>query len=305
MVRSVANNFMEKKIRIVTHNGKFHVDDLVAVAVLQMLHDPEHTEVMRSRDPEIWNSGDFVLDVGGIYDPAINRFDHHQHGGAGARVNGIPYSALGLVWKQYGAKLCGSASVAEKLDREMVTPIDMADNGIDVYAPTHEGVHPYLIHRFLTVMRPTWKEAEVYDERFLELLPLARRLIEREIITARDNEEGEEYVRKAYIAAPDKRLIILDGHYPWHDVLARTPDAIYLVKERSLGGGWEVECVRNDVHTFLNRKSLPEEWRGRSGKELEAITGVPDVVFCHNNGFIAVTRSKEGALKLAELALSA
>jgi uncharacterized UPF0160 family protein len=296
---------MKQKIHIITHNGKFHVDDLMAVAALQMLHGPENTEVVRSRDPEVWKTGEYVLDVGGIYDPAINRFDHHQHGGAGARVNGIPYSALGLVWKHYGEKLCGSATVAEKLDREMVTPIDMADNGIDVYAPTHEGIHPYLIHRFLTVMRPTWKESEEYDERFLELLPIARRLIEREIITARDNEEGEEYVRKAYAAAPDKRLIVLDGPYPWHDVLARTPDAIYLVKERALGGGWEVECVRNDVHTFLNRKPLPEEWRGRSGKELEAITGVSDVVFCHNGGFIAVTRSKEGALKLAELALNA
>lgn len=293
-----------KKIRIVTHNGKFHVDDLMAVATLQLLHGAENTEVVRSRAPLVWKTGDYVLDVGGVYDSKVNRFDHHQHGGAGTRVSGVPYSALGLVWKHYGEKLCGSKSVAAKLDHEMVTPIDMADNGVDVYVPTQEGIHPYLIHRFLMVMRPTWKEPEKYDERFMEILPWARRLIEREIITARDNEEGEEYVRVAYAEAPDKRLIVLDGHYPWHEVLAKTPDAIYIVKERSLKNGWEVECVRNDVHRFPSRKSLPEAWRGRNGEELAKLTGVSDAVFCHNAGFIAVATSKEGALELARKALA-
>ena len=296
---------MGEKIRIVTHNGKFHVDDLMAVAVLQLLHGVEDTEVVRSRDPQVLATGDYVVDVGGVYDPATNRFDHHQRGGAGGRTNGIAYSALGLVWKHYGEKLCGSKNVAAKLDHDVVIPIDMADNGVDVYVPTRENIHPYLVHRFLMVMRPTWKEKEEYDERFMEILPWARRLIEREIIMARDNEEGEEHARKAYDGARDKRLIIFDGHYPWQDVLAKTPDAIYIVKERSLKNGWEVECVRNDVHSFKNRKSLPEAWRGRTGEELAAATGVPDAIFCHNTGFIAVAKSKEGALRLAELALNA
>lgn len=293
-----------KKIRIVTHNGKFHVDDLMAVATLQLFYGAENTEVVRSRDPHVWETGDYVLDVGGVYDPETKRFDHHQHGRAGARANGIPYSSLGLVWKHYGEKLCGSSSVALKLDHEMVTPIDMADNGIDVYAPTHEGIHPYLVHRFLAVMRPTWKEGEGYDERFLELLPWARRLLEREVIVARDNEEGEQHVKKAYADAPDKRLIVLDGNYPWHEVLAKTPDALYIVKERAMKGGWEVECVRNDVNSFLNRKGLPEAWRGRAGEELAKIAGVPDAIFCHNGGFVAAAKSKEGALTLARLALN-
>ncbi|MDO8521557.1 MAG: MYG1 family protein [bacterium] len=35
------------------------------------------------------------------------------------------------------------------------------------------------------------------------------------------------------------------------------------------------------------------------------MTGVSDVVFCHNAGFIAVTNSKEGAVRLAQIALAA
>lgn len=297
----------EKKIRIVTHSGNFHVDDLFAVAALQLLHGVEHTEVIRSRDPKVWESGDYVLDVGSVYDPSIKRYDHHQHGGAGARMNGVPYSALGLVWKHHGEALSGSKEIAEKIDKEMVTPIDLADNGIEVYAPTHEGVHPFLIHRVLVVMRPTWKEGDgvMHDERFMELLPMARRIIEREIITARDTMEGEKFVIDAYNAATDKRLIVIDKPYPWSAVLARTPDALYIVKPKSVGPNWEVECVRDDVHSFMNRKSLPEAWRGYRDEELVEKTGVSDAIFCHNKGFIAVTGSKEGALKLAQMAVNA
>lgn len=296
----------EKKIRIVTHSGNFHVDDLFAVAALQMLHGVEHTEVLRSRDPEVWASGDYVLDVGNVYDPLTKRYDHHQHGGGGARANGIPYSALGLVWKHHGEAICGSKEIAEQLDLEMVVPIDLADNGIEVYAPTHEGIHPFLIHRILVMMRPTWKEGngELHNERFMELLPMARRILEREIIFTRDNMEGEKFVKAAYDASPDKRIIVIDAPYPWQRVLSETPDALYIVKPKSTGTDWEVECVRNDMHSFMNRKDLPLEWRGYHDEELVNVTGVPDAVFCHNKGFIAVAKSKEGALKLAQLALN-
>lgn len=297
----------EKKIRIVTHSGNFHVDDLFATAALQLLHGAEHTEVFRSREPKVWESGDYVLDVGNIYDAETKRYDHHQHGGAGARTNGVPYSALGLVWKHHGEAICGSREIAEQLDTEMVIPIDLADNGIEVYAPTHEGIHPFLIHRVLVMMRPTWKEGDgtLHDERFMELLPFARRVLEREIISARDNMEGAKFVQEAYEHTEDKRIVVLDKPYPWQGVLARTADALYVVKPKSVGTNWEVECVRNDVHSFMNRKSLPESWRGYRDEELVQKTGVIDAVFCHNKGFIAVAESKEGALKLAQLALNA
>jgi uncharacterized UPF0160 family protein len=297
----------EKKIRIVTHSGNFHVDDLFAVAALQLLHGAEHTEVLRSREEQIWESGDYVLDVGSVYDPATKRYDHHQHGGAGARLNGAPYSAFGLILKHHGEAICGSKEIAEQLDKEIVIPIDLADNGIEVYAPTHEGIHPFLIHRVLVMLRPTWKEGNgtLHDERFMELLPFVRRVLEREIISARDNMEGAQFVEEAYKNAHDKRIVILEQPYPWQGVLAATPDALYVVKPKSVGTNWEVECVRNDVHSFLNRKSLPESWRGYRDGILAEKTGVPDAVFCHNAGFIAVAKSKAGALKLAQMALTA
>lgn len=294
---------MEKKIRIVTHNGRFHVDDLFAVAALQIYLKDKSVEVIRSRDPEVIASADFVVDVGGVYDPKTNRFDHHQHGGAGGRENGVPYSSLGLVWKHYGEALAGSVSIAEVVDRGMVMPIDMADNGIEVYMPTHEGIHPYLLHRVLSMFRPTWKEGDLYNERFAELLTFARRLIEREIFSARDEEEGIRFVEDAYQKAKDKRLIVLDGPYPWHEYLSKKTEPLYVIKPKAQKMGWELEVVRDDAHRFANRTKLPESWCGKFTDELSRVTGVPDAVFCHNNGWVAVTQTKEGALKLAEIAL--
>ena len=294
----------QKILNIVTHNGTFHVDDLLAVAAIQLFLKDQPNNIIRTRDPEVIATGDYVVDVGGVCDEATDRFDHHQLGGAGGRKDGIMYSSLGLVWKKYGEPICGSKSIAERIDREMVCPIDMADNGVDVYVPTKEGIHPYLLHRILVKYRPTWKESDVFDERFMELLPFARRLLEREIISARDEEEGVRFVEEAYNNAKDKRIVTLDGAYPWQDLLAQKREPLYVVKPKAHRTAWEVEAVRSNSASFKNRKSLPEEWRGKSSEELAKVTGISDAVFCHNSGYVAVTESKEGALKLAEIAVS-
>lgn len=295
---------MEKAIRIITHSGTFHVDELMAVAALEILFDGKPYEVVRTRDPEVIKTGDYVVDVGGIYDPETNRFDHHQYGGAGMR-DGVPYSSFGLVWKHYGEAICGSKELALRIERRLAYPIDLADNGIETYTPIRPGVHPYLLHSLVVAYRPTWKEGTVHDVRFAELVPFMRKLLEREIITERDNLEGAFLVREAYESMQDKRIIVLPGQYPWQEELTQYKEPLYVVKPKNQGANWEVECVRNDVRSFANRKTLPESWRGKFDAELEKASGVPDAVFCHNTGFVAVAKTKESALKLAELARDA
>lgn len=43
----------------------------------------------RSRDPAVLGDCDVVVDVGGVYEPANNRFDHHQRGFSEAFGNGF------------------------------------------------------------------------------------------------------------------------------------------------------------------------------------------------------------------------
>src|SRR3989338_10758267 len=111
-------------MKIITHNGTFHADDVFSVAALTLYFYSQNKEpkIIRTRDPETIKTGDIVLDVGSEYDAERNRFDHHQIGGAGKRANGVPYAAFGLAWKKYGEKLCGSAEVAKEVERVLVAP---------------------------------------------------------------------------------------------------------------------------------------------------------------------------------------
>lgn len=293
-----------KKIRIVTHNGRFHTDEIFAVAALKIYLGDAETEVVRSRDPKVWETGDYVVDVGTEYDPSRGRFDHHQEGGAGER-NGIAYSSFGAVWKSFGKEICGgSERAANAIERRLAYPIDATDNGVDIYRPIREDIHPYGLHQVVTVWNSTWKEGDKQTEHFMFLVDFCTKLLQREVVAELDSEEGEELSRKAYREATDKRIVVMNDQYS-NDVLAEYPEPLFVVKPARQNDNWEVECVRDDPHTFKNRKNLPAAWAGKRDGELANITGVPDAVFCHTKLFVAVTETKEGALKLAQLAIDA
>ena len=72
------------KMKIITHDGIFHADEVFAVALLNIfLVDSMSIPVTRTRNPKlieqaIDDPNTFVLDVGGIFDQDRLAFDHHQ-----------------------------------------------------------------------------------------------------------------------------------------------------------------------------------------------------------------------------------
>jgi uncharacterized UPF0160 family protein len=291
--------FTPKKL-LVTHNGTFHADDLFATAALSILLNGK-INIVRTRDVDVIAKGDYVYDVGGEYDPARNRFDHHQKGGAGIRENGIPYAAFGLVWKTYGEQICGSKSIADAIDEFLVQAIDAQDNGVNTYRV--EGpVGPYVIEGIVNAFRPSWKEGEEYDAPFFEVLDFFKKFLVRKIKKERDRVEAESFITTAYQKADDKRLIILDDQYPWRKTLFEHPEPLYVIVPKA--GRWNVYCVQKEPNSFENRKSFPEAWAGLRDAQMAEVSGVPDAIFCHNGRFLAVAKSKEGALALAQKALA-
>jgi uncharacterized UPF0160 family protein len=298
---------MPEKKRIITHNGNFHCDEVFAVASLKMYLDKVDVpyEILRTRNPEAFPGADFLIDVGDVYDPDTERFDHHQEGGAGKRDNGVPYASFGLVWKKYGGKLCGSEKVASIVDCRLVQPIDAMDNGIDIYTPILPDVQPYLLADFLESFRLTWKERGVdLITVFLSVVDMAKTVLEREMKRVADEEEGRANVEAAYAEAKDKRIIVLDNNYPAHNVLNKYLEPLYFVAPDFDNGTWIVMAIRVGGTLFNYRKPFPVAWAAKRTM-LAALSGVPDALFCHNDRFIAVARSKEGALKLAETAANA
>lgn len=298
---------------IITHNGSFHADDIFAVATLSLFLDKEGEEykVIRTRDESIIDQGDFVVDVGGIYDAEKNRFDHHQIEGAGSRFHSpegpeIPYASFGLVWKHFGEKLCGSGEIVLRLDTKIVQPIDAGDNGVETSRRIYRDLHEYSFYDIISAHLPTFKEKDYdLDFVFLKLVSLAKDIIKREIIKMSDKLEGERIVRDSYTNAEDKRLIILEENYPWGDVLDDYPEPLYVVSPNQANNNWKVTAVREDFFSFKNRKNFPQEWAGLRDSEFAKVSGISDAVFCHRNCFLVVVGSREGAIALAKLALSA
>ncbi len=295
-------------LKVITHSGRYHSDDIFAVATLSILFKQQNKsfEIIRTREPEIIKTGDFVVDVGGVYDSEHNAFDHHQPGGAGMRENKIPYAAFGLVWKKYGELVAGSPSRAAKIEKDLVMPIDANDNGVAISESLFNDVSPFLIQDFFRGFYPTWKESEdKLDTTFVELVTIAQGILLRKIKHEEAREEADQFVTAAYRLAPDKRLILLDKPYPWTDVLINFEEPLFVIKPVLDGTKWSVSAVPVDHSgSFKNRMALPQEWAGKRDEELQKITGVTDAVFCHNKLFMVVAVSKEGALQLAQLALA-
>jgi uncharacterized UPF0160 family protein len=299
-------SFMFRRTIVVTHNGTFHTDDVAAMAVLSIVFKGK-IKIVRTRDISLIEKADIVVDVGSIYEPLRNRFDHHQEGGAGKRANSIPYAALGLVWKEYGEKACGSKDVADMLDRKIIQYIDAVDNGVDVSRSLVEGVQMYSFGDVVRSYIPqgdAMTDAVLY-KRFCEAVEMAKNIFTNEIESAVFASRSFSAIAEAYEHSSDKQLLILEKKgLPWRDVAQKYPQLLYVVEQHSSGDTWRISSVRSDPSSFALRKSLPESWAGKRDQELAKIAGVEDAIFCHNGRFLAVAKSKEGVLKLAKIALT-
>ena len=301
-------HFLRPKKILVTHNGKFHADDIFACATLQLALERQgfRTEIVRTRDAEIIKNADIVFDVGGIYDHEQGRYDHHQKGGAGEHDNGIPYASFGLVWKHYGDVLTENSELTSLINHKLVQPVDADDNGVQLYECVRNDIGPRTMQSIFYTFRPTWKEGStdsVHDERFKEMVTLAKKLILREIKVCADVCPVRDMIRSVYEGTDDPSILLLTEGYPWEPFIDEYEDIIYVVYPRN--GMWRVGGVPTSKGSYTLKKQLPHSWAGLRGAALCDVTGIDDAVFCHNARFLAVAQSQEGALRLAQLALKA
>jgi uncharacterized UPF0160 family protein len=290
---------------IATHDGSFHADEVFAVAALGLLGDP--VEVVRTRDPDTHAAADLRVDVGFRDDAGAGDFDHHQRGFDAARANGVRYAAFGLVWREFGARVCdGDAEVAAAIDETLVQTVDANDTGQRLTEPLVAGVSPFSISAVIGGFNARWDEQLSPDEeraRFDAAVAFARELLAREIATAASGRRAERIVRAAIAAAPDPRVVELPVNAPWKRVLVpETAEALFVIYPKRQGFG--LEAVPVTLGSFDNRRDLPAAWGGLEGADLVAVTGVDDALFCHAKRFLVVAGSHAGINRLAELALA-
>jgi uncharacterized UPF0160 family protein len=298
-------NWLTSKKIILTHSGSFHPDDVFAVALLSIILKGR-IKITRSLEEQFLADADFVLDTGHVYNPDTNRFDHHQEGNAGFRDEKISYSTFGLVWKKYGEQVCGSKKVADILDQKLVQIIDADDCGVMVHKDVFPNIHPFLMTDAIYACRPTWKEdGDKIDEYFVKAVDLAKIILIREIKIAQDNVEAEVLVAEMYKKAKDKRVVVFDDerYFLPKELLCAYPEPLFAVYKDRMRKMWRIVTIRKEETNLEVRKNFPQAWWGKRDADLVKVTGISDAVFCRNQGIFAGVTSKEGAIRLAELAL--
>ncbi|KAL9013666.1 MAG: hypothetical protein Q9173_001660 [Seirophora scorigena] len=130
-----------------THNGHFHADEALAVYLLRLLPAYSPSTLLRTRDPALLSTCHTVVDVGGEYNSAQNRYDHHQRTfNTTFPERDTKLSSAGLVYLHFGKAIIAQRTglsldhadtdiLWRKLYDEFIEAIDANDNGIPVYPP--------------------------------------------------------------------------------------------------------------------------------------------------------------------------
>ena len=294
-------------MRVVTHSGTFHADDVFAFAVLRAAFGD--FEFTRTRDAASITAADLVFDVGGIYDPQQRRYDHHMRD-LPRRADGTPYSSVGLIWRDYGraalprlvAGIEAEAfdAVWGDIDAGIVVSIDQADNGVAAVSPGHLSL---LIEAF----NPAWGSAQSYDEAFQEAAGFAEGILIRACRQAYAEAQAMALVLAAAGRAPDPRIVVLDRKLPWEKAVyeGRLDELLFIIYPGENRTAWYCRTVPPEPGSFGQRLALPESWRGLQDEAFSKAAGIPDGVFCHPSGFIGGARSLESTVRLAEMAIAA
>jgi uncharacterized UPF0160 family protein len=290
---------------VATHNGSFHADEVFALAALDLLG--ETIEVVRTRDRDALAKADLRVDVGFRDDASNGDFDHHQREFGAARDNGVRYASFGLVWREFGARVCGGdQGVAAAVDETLVQSVDANDTGQRLTQSLIDGVRPMTISGVIGGFNARWDETltpEQERERFDAAVAVARDILIRELASAASGRRSERIVREAIDAAADPRVVELPVNAPWKHVLVpEAADALFVIYPKRQGFG--LEAVPRELGSYENRRQLPATWGGLEGADLVAVTGVEEALFCHAKGFLAVAGSRAAIQRLAELALA-
>jgi uncharacterized UPF0160 family protein len=306
-----------KKIKLVTHSGVFHADDVFATAVLAILFEKQNKEfeVIRSREQQDIEAGDIVYDNGREYDFDKKIFDHHQEGGAGERDNGVPYAGFGLIWKHYGKELIVEFfenkldekqinQIHQLMDESVVQPIDASDTGYEDYKSTKKDLRTYTFDSFVNAFRPTNEEGyESAQNLFMQVVDIAKQILKRELISKESKIKGFEKAEEAYQNAEDKRIIILNERVSWKEIMVSNPEPLFVIYPEIDTDRYKIQAVPKEMSGYELRKGFPQEWCGKNDEELEQISGVVGAKFCHLKGFLCVADTKDQAVEIAKIAV--
>lgn len=275
-----------------THNGTFHADEVTACALLWLFELVDPDQIIRTRNQEQLNRCEYVCDVGGIYDPDLKLFDHHQVEYTGS------LSSAGMVLLYL--KEIGRISEKEydALNAGIIAGVDDHDNGKDPQIP---GVCTYshVVANFTPINHDA--DSESQNNAFHEALHFAHDHLSRFWRRFQYIKSCKDIVQK--VMQHSDKCMLFDKSIPWMDSFFElngvNHPAEYVIMPS--GKHWKLRGIPPSEEDRMKvRKPLPQEWAGLLDHELKIVTGISGAIFCHKGRFISVWETKEDALKALE-----
>ena len=306
-------------IRVLVHDGVFHADDVVSVALIKICAERmdavidipypfKKIEVIRSRKVDDFikeNEGYLYLvtDVGG------GKYDHHNKERE-TYPNGVMYSAVGKILRDISNEL-----ISEKLKEELLINglygVQAQDNGQKNL--TKEFQNPF---NFVHQLNANWTEnlvGQEQDAAFDRAVEMAETVLKRLFQNCEAKILGEEKVKEAIQVSGDSPIVILPKFISgWQATVVqencrREEDTKIKFVVFSQGNQYRVQAVPVENGSFEVLTKLSGDFIGEKPEDtpekIKNLIGKDDAVFCHPGRFIAGAKSKETCIAMAEYSL--
>lgn len=278
-----------------THDGSFHADEVTACALLLLCGLIDRDKIHRTRDPEALSHCEYVCDVGGVYDPSIKRFDHHQ-----VEYEGF-LSSAGMVWKYLKDERIIDSHFYDYFNNTLIIGVDAHDNGVARVEPGYCSFSQ-VVSNFLPVEYTV--SSKQHQETFFQALDFVyehlKRLKERFLYTQSCKEKVRKCMTHSTLA------LVFEEPLPWmdnfFDLGGEVHPALFVLMPT--GVHWKLRGIPPSLRERMRvRKPLPLEWAGLHEDDLRRVTGIPGAIFCHKGRFISIWETKEDAMRALRVVL--
>lgn len=295
MIR-IVNSY--KEADCITHSGNMHADEVFSTAFLSLYKGDLNVYRVSEVD---WNQ---VEENTLVYDIGRRDFDHHQMD-ALKRDNGITYCSLGLLWKAFGKdylKKQGYENIDllfEGIDKDLIEAIDADDNG---FFPKIEANYKVkTLSNVIKLFNPGFGSDEDESEQFVKAVEVAKQIFYEDVVFVNGRVRADLRVRELLAdISEDDPYLILDEYLPYEDTILSDSkyNNLKFVAYPSNRGGYAIKTIPTSTNDKTGRVLFPKEWAGLTNEELESVSGIKGLRFCHNSRFIATCNTLESAVEV-------
>lgn len=328
-------SFLKERVTILTHNGKFHTDELVAICTLLSgpLIATNEVVIVRSRNSMYFDICDYVIDVGREYAPMYNRFDHHQPDFDVRYNDNTFYASAGLVFMSYGVQMLSNLlsiytdksilvykELFDYVYEELHTftkYVDNLDNGQKTANVSQKTVS---CTNWISGLNPVRMfssslDAE-YSNNFILALISLQNWMKNYIVKCAAMWLSITYL-DALMKTPtvdNNPYLIIPYDLPWKELMWKRWNVLskfnfIISKDKftyTTSENWTIYNVPVSPEDYYTYKvTIPKELLGKHGAELEQLTGIPDLILCSGNGYFTYAKSKDAAIAFVEYVMQA